>query len=80
MTYLATFHTHFDAMKFARHWNKNGVLSEIKPVPRKVSSSCGSCVVFESDCKNDLQPFIQMNAEGIYLVVDTGYEELYKEQ
>lgn len=47
MKYLATFHTHFDAVKYLK--NIKGLAREavMKPVPRKLSSSCGSCVVFE---------------------------------
>ncbi len=80
MQYLATFHTHFDAMKFARHWKKQNVTCEIKPVPRKVSSSCGSCVTFEESEQCDLQPFIQMNVESLYRIVNETYELEYKEE
>ncbi len=80
MQYLATFHTHFDAMKFARNWNKKNVKCEIKPVPRKVSSSCGSCVTFEEKEGCDLQPFIQTNVEALYRIEQETYVLEFKEE
>lgn len=45
MDYLATFHTNFDAMAFLRMAKTMGT-AKMKPVPRKLSSSCGTCVMF----------------------------------
>ena len=45
--YIATFHTHYGAMKFYNECVKNGTPSSTAPVPRKLSSSCGICVKFE---------------------------------
>ena len=79
MQYLATFHTHFDAMRFARECKKKEIYNEIKPVPRRVSSSCGSCVVFEKN-KDELKDYITTSMEAVYQVTESGYELMYQEQ
>ena len=45
MTFLVTFHTHFDANVFFRKVKALGK-ARMKPVPRVLSSSCGTCVEF----------------------------------
>ena len=79
MNYLATFHTHFDAMQFARYCKKNNIPSEIKPVPRKVSSSCGSCVTFLWDKDNCMDQFTSKELESLYQVQDHDYVLIYHE-
>ena len=44
MTYLATFHTHFSALRTSRNLTEAGIPAKMAPVPRKLSSSCGTCV------------------------------------
>ena len=46
-TYIATFFTHFGAVKFARDLRSQGKNATLMPVPRDLSSSCGTCVRFE---------------------------------
>lgn len=45
MTFLVTFHTHFDANVFRKKAKTFGS-ARMRPVPRKLSSSCGTCVEF----------------------------------
>ena len=47
--YLITFHTHFDAIKYSKFLKSKSIKSKNKPVPRKLSTSCGTCVTFESE-------------------------------
>lgn len=47
-TYIATFFSHFGAIRFHKRLQERGVPAKMMPVPRKVSSSCGTCVRFES--------------------------------
>ncbi|MBR5498267.1 MAG: DUF3343 domain-containing protein [Clostridia bacterium] len=47
--YVATFFSHFGAVKFSRRLKSLNIAHMLKPVPRKVSSSCGTCVEFECD-------------------------------
>lgn len=47
--YIATFFTHYDAIVFSRALAREQIKSQMMPVPRKLSSSCGTCVSFETD-------------------------------
>ena len=42
--YIATFHTHLSALLTSRSLTDLGVQARMMPVPRKLSSSCGTCV------------------------------------
>lgn len=44
--YIATFFSHFGAMAFKKKCEKEGYTAVIMPVPRNLSSSCGTCVKF----------------------------------
>ena len=48
-TYIATFFSHFGAIRFHKMLMQRGVSGKIKPVPRDLSSSCGTCVEFGMD-------------------------------
>ena len=45
--YIATFFSHFGAMAFKKKCDKEGYPAVIMPVPRNLSSSCGTCVKFQ---------------------------------
>ena len=42
--YIATFHTHLTALLTSRSLTELGVQARMMPVPRVLSSSCGTCV------------------------------------
>lgn len=42
--YIATFHTHLAALMTSRALSQLGIAARMMPVPRKLSSSCGTCV------------------------------------
>ena len=42
--FIATFHTHLSALMTSRTLTDLGVQARMMPVPRKLSSSCGTCV------------------------------------
>ena len=48
--YIATFHSHFGAMCYCKALRALGVDAKPAPVPRKVSSSCGTCVSYAHSC------------------------------
>lgn len=73
MEYLVTFHTHFDAVKYNRSMKKAGYQAILKPVPRKLSSSCGSCVVLAAPGELDLEQIFPGYVERLYQVTDDGY-------
>ena len=72
--YIATFFTHFGAVRFSRMLKEQGIDCKVMPVPRKVSSSCGSCVRFTAA---EETPFRTEDVEGMYLAEDEGYTQLY---
>jgi len=53
-TYVATFFSHFGAMMYFKEIKKQGIAAKLMPVPRKVSSSCGTCVRYENAAAVDL--------------------------
>ena len=61
--YIATFFTHYDAIKSVRTLAVHGIRAQLSPVPRSLSSSCGTCARFS--CAEDPAPFIGSEAEQI---------------
>lgn len=45
--YIATFHSHFGALRYCKALESSGIAAKPMPVPRRVSSSCGTCVRYE---------------------------------
>ena len=46
MILIATFYSHFGAVHFKRYCGTRGWEAKLMPVPRQLSSSCGTCVRF----------------------------------
>lgn len=74
MEYLATFHTHFDALKYHKYIKGLGQKALMKPVPRKLSSSCGSCVVFTLPPHLSVDDIDTKDMESLYLVEENNYK------
>ena len=72
--YVATFHTHLSALMTDRNLKAAGVSSRMMPVFRKLSSSCGTCVVYEgeSPCLERMDE----DVEGVYEIVGEEQERL----
>ena len=49
MICVATFFSHFGAMRCKKACDKTGIPARMMPVPRMLSSSCGTCVQMEVD-------------------------------
>lgn len=47
--YIATFYSHFGAMAFKKRCERAAFEAVIMPVPRTLSSSCGTCVRFSGE-------------------------------
>lgn len=47
--FIATFHTHLSALMTSRALTELGLQARMMPVPRKLSSSCGTCVRYLSE-------------------------------
>ena len=76
--YIATFFSHFGAIRFQRLCTQLGWPAQLAPVPRSLSSSCGTCVLFQTAelAKNDLGQLITPELEQLVLD-DNGYRFLY---
>lgn len=74
--FIATFYAHFGAIRFNRSLQQKGFVGKVMPVPRNLSSSCGTCVCFESDgwIPSDSRGEI----EQIVKVTDEGYQCVYR--
>lgn len=77
MTYIATFYSHFGAIRFKRLCRDAGIPAELMPVPRNLSSSCGTCVRYggETPCPAGQYP---EEVEQVVAVTKQGYEGLYR--
>lgn len=69
-----TFHTHLGAMKLYRDLTGRGYPARLTPVPRVLSSSCGTCLRAEYD--GAAEELITPDAEGVYQVEEDGYRLL----
>ena len=77
MTYIATFYSHFGAIRFKKLCAARGWNARVMPVPRDLSSSCGTCVRYEGTtiCPSDEMP---EEVEQIVEVTDSGYVQLHR--
>lgn len=73
--YLATFHTHLSAMITRKNLENIGIECVFAPVPRVLSSSCGTCIKYSA--KEDCKESMDRDCEAIYKVIDfEKYEKL----
>ena len=76
MTYIATFYSHFGAIRYKRLCESRRMAAKLMPVPRDLSSSCGTCV----RCEGDYLPPADAGLEEIEQVATwdgTGYTTVY---
>ena len=74
--YLATFHTHLAALRTHRRLVSEGVRARMSPVPRRISSSCGTCVQYCAD--SPCEACLDTDAEALYRL-ENDEAELLKE-
>ena len=79
--YVATFFSHFGAMAFKKKCDQEGFAAKIMPVPRNLSSSCGTCVKFTGEAEKalywkteELEQLVRRGADGGYEPVWHGDE------
>ena len=77
--YIATFFSHFGALRFQRLCSQLGWPARLAPVPRSLSSSCGTCVLFKTAELDEgkLQPLLTPELEQLVLD-ENGYKLLYE--
>lgn len=76
MIYIATFFSHFGAIRFKKYCDSQNWSACIMPVPRNLSSSCGTCVRYEGECPEKPPEEI----EQIVAVTNEGYQSVYRAQ
>ena len=81
MTYIATFFSHFGATRYERLCRAAGIAARTMPVPRSLSSSCGTCVRCEGSfltpegvCAEEIEQIVRQLPDG-YEVVYRSTEE-----
>lgn len=62
--YVATFHTHLAALRSCRALQKEETGARMAPVPRVLSSSCGTCVFYRGE--DPLLPLLDRDLEAVY--------------
>ena len=75
MIYIATFFSHFGAMHCKKLCDRAGLPAKMMPVPRKLSSSCGTCVRVEAQDAEQI-PHTE-ESEQIALEEENGYRILW---
>ena len=76
MILIATFYSHFGAMRCKKLCDETGISARMMPVPRTLSSSCGTCVRIEAE-NSDAVPRTE-ESEQIALETEEGYRILWK--
>ncbi len=80
--YIATFFTHYGAIQFHRACAGRSWPARLMPVPRALSSSCGTCVRFTPDhllkAEDCAEPLVTEDVEQIVTVTEDGYAPLYR--
>lgn len=72
--YIATFHTHLAALRSSRAVPKLGAVKVcLSPVPRKLSSSCGTCLRYSAN-----EPCISAMDSDVDSIVEVVGEEEYQ--
>ena len=75
--YVATFHTHLAALRSCSALKKAGAAqAQLAPVPRRLSSSCGTCVFYEG--AEAMTPCMDKDLEAIYLREGDGFTLLHR--
>ena len=77
MYYIATFFSHFGAIRFKRECQQEGRAAQMMPVPRSLSSSCGTCVRFEAPVEYVPKADVHGEIEQIVRETREGYEVIY---
>ncbi|MBR2896213.1 MAG: DUF3343 domain-containing protein [Oscillospiraceae bacterium] len=77
--YIATFHTHLSALRTCNTLKKAGISdARLAPVPRKLSSSCGTCVFY---CAEEAMiSCMDTDVESVYQQNGTEYTIIYTEE
>ena len=73
-SYIAIFHTHLSAMRTYRSLAAAGRDARMAPVPRALSSSCGTCVYYGGE--DEALTCMDADYDYIVLAADNGRYEV----
>lgn len=76
--YIATFHTHLSALLSSRALREAGVNEQMAPVPRSLSSSCGTCVRYWAESPQ--LELLDEDVEAVWTVEGESYTLLHENQ
>ena len=83
MTYIATFFSHFGATRYKKLCDARGFPAKTMPVPRSLSSSCGTCerceggfVTPTGGCADEVDRIAEAREDG-YVVVYSSEEHAH---
>lgn len=75
--YVATFHTHLAALRSCNALKKAGLDgARLAPVPRSLSSSCGTCAFYEG--AEPMLECMDADLEAVYRREGTGYALVHR--
>lgn len=78
MKYIATFYSHFGAIRFKREAPEGVTNIELRLVPRNLSSSCGTSASFEADESFTFTEDPTEEIEQIVAVTVEGYRTIFE--
>ena len=78
MKYIATFYSHFGAIRFNRESPEGVTNIELRPVPRDLSSSCGTSASFDASESFTFTEDPTDEIEQIVAVTASGYKTIYE--
>lgn len=78
MKYIATFYSHFGAIRFKREASEGVTNIELRPVPRDLSSSCGTSASFDASESFTFTEDPTEEIEQIVAVTEGGYKTIYE--
>ena len=76
MTLLYTFPSQFDAIYANRTMKEAGLDSQLMPVPRTVSASCGVCVTLPAEDwgRIPVARWEKVRVDGVFLQTEAGWQ------
>ena len=78
MKYIATFYSHFGAIRFNREAPEGVRNIELRPVPRDLSSSCGTSASFDAGESFTFTDDPTEEIEQIVAITDEGYKTIFE--
>ena len=73
--YVATFFSHYGALTYCKALKEQSIDAKLMPAPRRVSSSCGTCVCYVHASYIDLEDF---ELDGIFIKRNNVFECVFK--